>query len=74
MKNFREAYTRFLQDEDIRKDIREMMRPLIQIMYNEAYLYLWLLCFYNLFLFVIVLAILIILIRILNNSKITILA
>jgi hypothetical protein len=70
MKNIRDVCTSFLQDEDIRKDIKEMMKPLIQIMYNEIYVYLWLLCFYNLFLFFIILAILVILIRLFqNNSK-----
>ncbi len=45
MKNFRDSCIEFLQDEDIRKDLREMLKPVIEIMYNELYLYLWLLCF-----------------------------
>lgn len=68
MKNIRDTCISFLHDEDLRKIIREMMKPLIQIMYNEIYIYLWLLCFYSLFLFFIVLTILVILIRLLNKQ------
>ena len=68
MKNIRDTCISFLHDEDLRKVIREMMKPLIQIMYNEIYIYLWLLCFYSLFLFFIVLAILVILIRLLHKE------
>lgn len=63
MKTFRDTCLSFLQDEDIRKDIREVIRPVIDIMYNELYVYLWLLCFYNVFLFFMILAILIMLFR-----------
>ena len=71
MKNsklIRDTCISFLQDEDIRKDIREMIKPLIQIMYNEIYVYLWLLCVYNLFLFLVILAILVLLIRLIHKS------
>jgi hypothetical protein len=62
-KSIRDVFVTFLQDEDIRRDLKETIKPIIEIMYNEIYLYLWLLCFYSLFLFFIVLAILVILIR-----------
>jgi hypothetical protein len=62
-KSIRDVFVTFLQDEDIRRDLKEMIKPIIEIMYNEIYLYLWLLCFYSMFLFFIVLAILVILIR-----------
>ena len=71
MKNsklIRDTFISFLQDADIRKDIREMIKPLIQIMYNEIYVYLWLLCFYNLCLFLVILAILVLLIRLIHKS------
>ena len=74
MKNsklIRDTFIGFLQDEDIRKDIREMIRPLIQLMYNEIYVYLWLICFYNLCLFLVILAILVLLIRLITKTPFT---
>jgi hypothetical protein len=69
MKNIRDVCTSFLQDENIRKDIKEIIKPLIQIMYNEIYIYLWLLWLYNVFLFCIILVILVILVRLFQNSN-----
>jgi hypothetical protein len=63
MKSIRDTCIEFFQNEDIRKDVKEVLKPLANIVYNEIYLYLWLLCFYNLFLFFIILAILVLLLR-----------
>lgn len=69
MKNIRDVCASFLQDENIRKDIKEIIKPLIQMMYNEIYIYLWLLWLYNVFLFCIILVILVILVRLFQNSN-----
>jgi hypothetical protein len=69
MKSIRDSCIEFFQNEDIRKDVKEIIRPIGNIVYNEIYLYLWLLCFYNLFLFFIVLAILVLLLRLTIQSK-----
>jgi hypothetical protein len=75
MKSIRDTCIEFFQNEDTRKDMKEILKPLANIVYNEVYLYLWLLCFYNLFLFFIILAILVLLLRVLgqlmNFSKIS---
>jgi len=74
MKSIRDTCIEFFQNEDTRKDMKEILKPLANIVYNEVYLYLWLLCFYNLFLFFIILAILVLLLRVsgqlMNFSKI----
>jgi hypothetical protein len=69
MKSIRDTCIEFFQNEDIRKDVKEMMKPIVQIVYNEVYWYLWLLCFYNLFLIFIILAILVLLIRLIKQTK-----
>jgi hypothetical protein len=69
MKSIRDTCIEFFQNEDIRKDVKEMMKPIVQIVYNEVYWYLWLLCFYNLFLIFIILAILVLLIRLIKQIK-----
>jgi hypothetical protein len=70
MKSIRDTCIEFFQNEDIRKDVKEILKPIATIVYNEIYLYLWLLCFYNLFLFFIILAILVLLFRLPNQLRI----
>jgi hypothetical protein len=69
MQNIRETCLQFFQNEDIKRDVQEMIRPIVGIMYNELYPYLLLLCIYNIFLFFIVLANLVILLRLLRPSR-----
>jgi len=35
MKNIRDKCIDFFKNEDIRKDVKEMLKPFAQIMYNE---------------------------------------
>ena len=69
MQNIRETCIQFFQNEDIKRDVQEMIRPIVGIMYNELYPYLLLLCIYNIFLIFIVLANLVILLRLLHPSR-----
>ena len=70
MKNIRDTCIDFFKNEDIRKDVKEMLKPFAQIMYNELYLYIWVICFYNVFLILIVLVNLFLLMKIFRKSKI----
>ena len=67
MKNIRETCIEFLQNEDIKKDVKAIIRPIVGIIYNELYPYLWLLCIYNVFLIFIILANLVLLLRLLKR-------
>jgi hypothetical protein len=69
MKNIRETCIEFLQNEDIKKDVKAIIRPIVGIMYNEMYPYLWLLCIYNVFLIFIILANLVLLLRLLKKTN-----
>jgi hypothetical protein len=69
MKNIKEICIEFFHNEDTRKDIKEVLSPLVDIIYNELYVYLWVFCFYNLFLFFIILANLYLLLRLLKHVR-----
>jgi hypothetical protein len=46
----------FFQTEDIENLSKEIIKPIVNIVYNEIYPYVWFLCIYNVFLFFIILA------------------
>ena len=63
MKTIKESCIEFLQNEDIRKDMKEMIKPIVQIIYNEIYVYIWFICLYNVICIFIILANFILLMR-----------
>jgi len=69
MKNIRDTCIDFLKNEDIRKDVKEILKPFVNLIYNELYLYIWFICFYNVFLIFIILVNLFLLLRIIKKSK-----
>jgi hypothetical protein len=69
MKNIREKCIEFLNSEDIRKEIKGVVKPLGTMIYNEVYIYLWMICFYNIFLIFLVLANLILLVALLKRNR-----
>jgi hypothetical protein len=56
MKNIRDTCIEFFKNEDIHKEVKEIIKPLGNMMYKEIYLYLWFICIYNVFLLFIILA------------------
>jgi hypothetical protein len=75
MKNIKDTCIEFFQNEDIRKDVKDIIKPIVNIVYNEIYVYLWLICLYNVFLIFIILANLFLLLHFLKkpNTLITML-
>jgi hypothetical protein len=63
MKNIRETCIQFFQNEDIKRDFKEMMRPVVGIIYNEIYPYIWFICIYHVFIIFIIVTILVLLIN-----------
>jgi cytochrome c oxidase assembly factor CtaG len=59
----------FFQKEDIQRYIKMCMRPIVRIIYNEIYPYIWFICIYNIFLIFLTLANLVIIIWIRNLLK-----
>jgi len=66
MKNIADSFVDFFKNEDIKKNIKEILKPLVNILYNEIYIYIWFICIYNIFLILAILANLYILIRLLQ--------
>jgi hypothetical protein len=69
MKTLKDSCIHFFDNEDTRKDIKELLTPLGDIIYKEIYVYIWVICFYNIFLFVLILANLYLLLKILHFVK-----
>ena len=63
MKNLRETCIDFLKSEDMKREVRDIIKPIGDIVYNELYFYIWFICIYNIILIFIVLAILCLLLR-----------
>ena len=70
MKNIRDSCVEFLQNEDIRKNVKDIIKPIVQIIYNEIYIYIWFICFYNVLLIFTILANLYLLIILLRKFPI----
>jgi hypothetical protein len=69
MKSIRDKCIDFLKNEDTKRDVKEIIKPIVHIIYNEIYVYLWLLCFYHIFFIFIVLANLFLLLKLLAMNK-----
>ena len=54
MKSLKDRCIEFLKDKDIRNDMKEIITPLFDMIYNDMYLYIWLICIYNIFLIVLI--------------------
>jgi len=53
----------FFQNENIKKNMREIIKPIGTLIYNELFIYIWFLCIYNVVLFLIITTVLILLLR-----------
>jgi len=70
MKNIRDTCIDFFKNEDIRKNIKEVLTPISNLVYNEIYPYIWFICIYHVILIFIVLVNLYLLIRLFILSPI----
>lgn len=59
-----------MENEDIKRMLNETVKHIVDVVYNEIYIYIWFICLYNVFLIFIVLANLYLLLKLLNNVKI----
>jgi len=69
MKNFRDTCIDFFTDESLKKDVREMMKPIFSMIYNEIYIYIWIIAIYNIFFIIMILVMFFILLKLSNKHK-----
>ena len=48
-------FSELLKSEDIQRHLKNATYPLVTMVYNEIYIYIWFICIYNLFLLALVL-------------------
>lgn len=68
---FKNTCFEFLKNEDIRREFNEVIRSIVNIVYNELYIYVWFICIYNVFLIFIILANLFLLLRTIKNDNVS---
>jgi hypothetical protein len=71
MLNIRDTCIEFFKNEDTRKNVKEMLKPITNIIYNEMYYYIWFICIYNVLLLFIIIVNLVLLIKLLNFTPVT---
>ncbi len=67
MKTFREKFIDFFKNEDTKKELKKMINPIVELIYDEIYIYLWILCVYHIFFICIILINFIILLKLYNT-------
>lgn len=54
--HIRDTCIDFLKNEETKKDVKDIIRPIVDIIYNENYVYIWFICLYHVFLVFLILA------------------
>jgi hypothetical protein len=63
----------YFQTDEAKRNLKEsIIAPMGQIIYHEMYFYVWLICFYHIFLIFLILSILVMLLRV-NSAQIKLL-
>ena len=70
MKNIKESCIEFLKNANTRKELGDILKPITDSIYNELYIYIWVICFYSIILFLLILANLCLLMNILNKTRV----
>ena len=62
------SWIQFFKDVETKREFMELLKPVKESLYNEIYIYIWIICFYSIMLFLLILANLFLLLRIINYS------
>jgi hypothetical protein len=66
MKNLRDTCFDFFKDETLNQDVKEMIKPIFYMIYNETYIYIWIIAFYSLFVIFMIIVMFAMLLRLLH--------
>jgi len=69
MKTLRDSCIEYFKKEEIKKTVHEIIKPIFGWVYNEVYIYIWVIAFYHVLLFSGFLALFCILLKILYNQE-----
>jgi len=67
--NTNKLFSSFFHREDIKKMSKEIVKPVVNIIYDEIYPYVWFICIYNVFLIFMTLLNLLILIQLFKELR-----
>jgi hypothetical protein len=45
----RNVLSDIFKNEDIKRDVKEVIKPVVSFIYDEIYVYIWFICLYNVF-------------------------
>jgi hypothetical protein len=69
MQGIKEKCIDFFHNEDTHNNIKEILKPIANLIYIELYPYIWFISFYSIFLFFLILANLYLLLKIIRFIK-----
>ncbi len=69
MKNIKQTFIEFFKNEDMRRNITDIIKPIRESIYNELYVYIWFICVYNVFLMFIIITNTFLLFKILSKTR-----
>jgi hypothetical protein len=67
-KQVKNEWLNLCKNESIKNEFKDLLKPIVSLMYNELYLYIWFICFYNVILFLILIFILFYLLQTKNRQ------
>ena len=70
MQNFKDTCIQFLSNDETKREIINFLKPITESVYNELYIYIWIICFVSAIQFLIILANLFLLLKIFHRTDI----
>lgn len=68
MRPFVDTFMEVIGKKDVRNGLKDLVKPVGRFLYDQFYIYIWIICIYNVFFIFIVLANLFLLLKLLNRQ------